>query len=298
MSWRIVYIESKDYLSLYLDNVKIKRPDREVILPLRDINSIVIDNDSAVITSALIAKCSQYNVSIMFCGEKHLPESLILSFSGNYRSSRLLEYQIAWKDSSLDVLWKGIVQSKIQNQIEILEKKEIPEVVVCRMKNFIREVRSFDEGNCEGLAAKMYFRALFGKEFTREEDCFINAALNYGYSIIRSAMARVLVAHGLNPQLGIFHRGARNDFNLVDDLLEPFRPVVDFHVYEMSLERELFCRKHRLALLRIPTKKVKYKGKKITIFFAMNKVVEELAFSLQEGVVETLTFPESISYDI
>lgn len=295
MSWRILYVEKNNFLSLYLDNVKIKTEGKEsIILPLRDINTIVIDNRESLFTCALVAKCAEYNVCIVVCDDRHLPVSTIMPLSGNYRSSRMLESQMLWKGDVLGFVWKKIVQAKICNQANVLETKGVSRAVLSRMRLFAEETLSFDERNCEGLAAKMYFRALFGEEFYRERECSINAALNYGYSIFRSALARALVARGLNPQRGIFHRGASNSFNLADDLLEPFRPMVDLWVSRNVSEISLFSRECRLSLVRLPTERVLWNGKRVTALMAMEKMIDGLLGFFESGDEELLIFPKEI----
>ena len=144
----------------------------------------------------------------------------------------------------------------------------------------------------------MYFRELFGDDFKRYADDSINAALNYGYSILRSQIARALVARGLNPQLGIFHRGAGNAFNLADDFIEPLRPIIDKWVYENIKKDQLFNRENRLALIQLTTKKIEYNNRKVTIIMALNILIDNFLDFMDTGDVSKLVFPNVIVYDL
>ena len=298
MGWRILYIEKKDWLSLYLDNIKIKSEGLEpIIIPLSDIAMIISDNRESVFTGALLEKCAQHNVGIAICDDRHLPGAMVVPLSGHYRSSRVLEEQARWDKPVLGYVWKRIIQAKIQNQARVLEARGVDDKIVQKMYAFEGEIFDFDATNREGLSAKMYFRALFGNTFYRERICPWNAGLDYGYSIFRSAIARALIAKGFNPQLGIFHRGAENAFNLADDMLEPFRPMVDYWVSGHLSEETLFSRKHRLELIRLPTKKFLFKQKWITALNAMELVVEGFSLFMETGDAHAIAFPESIPYE-
>lgn len=298
MSWRVVYIEEGEYLSLYLDNLKIRKAETETVIPLGDIGMIMIDNLSATVTSGLLSKCAEYGVGVTVCSRKHLPATFAFPVSGNYRASFIFRQQLDWHPDALGVVWQEIVRSKIRNQAEVLGRLGRSESVVKRLIRFGEETESFDTGNREGLAAKMYFRELFGRDFSRNSETPRNAALDYGYSILRSQMARAVIAHGLNAHLGIFHRGPGNAFNLADDLLEPFRPLVDREVASLIDDDELFARKHRLELVRLPTRKISHRGQRITVAHAMNDVVESLLAVFESGELDLLQFPNTEIYDL
>jgi CRISPR-associated protein Cas1 len=299
MSWRILYIEENDHLSLYLDNVRIKKVNREVTIPLSDINTVMIDNQQTTLSASLINKCAEYNVSVITCDHKHLPQAIILPSSGHYRAAAIFREQLRWPEDTLTKLWQKIVQRKIINQANILQGAHKSMAVRDRLYKFATETQLADAGNCEGLAAKMYFRELFGADFSRDAESSVNAALNYGYSIFRSQIARALVAHGLNPHIGIFHRGPNNAFNLSDDIIEPFRPIVDRFAYETIIPGTIFSREHRLALIALPTKKVVFDGKRITLIFAITNTVQSLIASAESGDCGLLNFPDITTiYDL
>ncbi len=298
MSWRIIYIEESDYLSLYLDNIRIKGAEREVTIPLSDINTLVIDNTQTTLSVNLINKCAELNVNIITCNHKHLPEAVVLPISGHYRASAMLRAQLDWSEEFRGHLWQRIVQMKILRQASVLHQASKELGVRDRLYRFAAETQLLDAGNCEGLAAKMYFRELFGETFLRDEENIVNAGLNYGYSILRSQIARSIVAHGLNPHIGVFHRGPSNAFNLADDIIEPFRPIVDRFVHDTLMSQALFTREHRLALIALTTKKVKLLDKRVTVLFAINQAVESIIAAAESGICRDVCFPESIVYDL
>jgi len=158
-------------------------------------------------------------------------------------SSYVLKQQIAWGNHIKEMIHKLIVTHKINAQRNHLEYINIDQSIISHLKAFENEVTLGDKGNREGLSAKMYFRSLFGKDFKRFNDDVINAGLNYGYSILRSLISRALVAKGLNTSIGFFHKGPNNPFNLSDDVIEPFRPLIDAHVFENLREEKIFKKK-------------------------------------------------------
>lgn len=143
----------------------------------------------------------------------------------------------------------------------------------------------------------MYFRELFGKDFIRFEQDAVNAGLNYGYSILRSQISKVLLSRGLNPSIGIFHKGAENIFNLSDDVIEVFRPIVDNYVFENLIGSAMLTRENRVSLIKLTTKKMLYNNEKHTFFNVLNLYVNNILDVLQLGI-DTLVIPEFKNYDI
>ena len=297
MSWRVLYIEESDYLNLYLDNLKIKKGIDETTVPLSDINSIIVDNNKINISLSLINKCMEYKVNIITCDIYHLPNGIIMPYSGNYQSALQLRKQIEWKEETKNIIWQYIIKKKILNQAKILELKDKDIKVINHMIKFSYEVKMNDKTNREGLAAKIYFRELFGSDFKRMNDDVINAGLNYGYSILRSQISRELVARGLNPHLGLFHNGTTNQFNLADDIIEVYRPIIDSYVYDELKDKTSFLRENRLELIKITTKKVMIAGKKQTITNSMNIMINSILKVIETGDINELVFLDPIIYE-
>ena len=276
MGFRVVYIEEAISVRLYLDNVKIIKANKELTIPLSDIHTLIIDNTEINITIPLMNKCAEYNINLIFCSLEHLPQSSVIPFTGNYQHSLVLRKQMNWSDDLKKGLQKLIIQNKISNQIDLLKKLNKSQSVCETLYRFQSEVVDGDELNREGLAAKMYFRELFGPNFKRFNEDIINFGLNYGYAILRSQISKTIVAKGLEQCLGIFHRGAENPFNLSDDIIEVFRPLIDNYVYVNMRNAIIFKRDHRLELIQETVKEVYIMNKKQTLFNAISIFVDHI----------------------
>ncbi len=290
MSWRVLFIEESNHLSLYLDNVKVVKGANEYLFPLSDILMIVIDNFKTNFSVGLFNACAKYNIPIILCGDNHLPYSIHLPLSGHYESAKMLNKQINYDNGRYGLVWKKIIQQKIRHQQQVIEKYNSSDTdTIELLSKYIQEVDLFDSTNREGLAAKVYFHSLFGLNFSRRDDHnVINACLDYGYSILRSLIARITVSKGLNPQLGIFHRSTTNAFNLVDDFMEPFRPIVDNYVYSNFLNEQIFLKEHRNKILRIVNFKLNtISDQKVTLNHCVEKYVDEF-IKFMDGTVEEL----------
>lgn len=298
MGWRIIYIEESEYLNLYLDNLKVKKNSQDLLIPLKDIHTLIIDNYKAVLSINLINKCSEENINLILCGLDHMPITTILPLSGNNRSPLILRKQLAWSDEVKKLAQMYIVKAKINNQIAVLKKHKKNVDVINRIKEFVGEVNIGDTTNREGLSAKMYFRELFGESFIRFEEDVINAGLNYGYSILRSQISKVLLGKGLTTSIGLFHYGPENMFNLSDDIIEVFRPIVDDWVITNLIEEKIFKREHRLELIKLTVKKFRYNNENHTFFNVVNLYVSNLLDYIETGDLEKLVFPKFEEYDI
>lgn len=298
MSWRILYIEESESLSLYLDNVKVKRGATELTFPLSDLCMVVIDNYKLILTVGLINACSTRNIPIVMCGDNHHPLNICLPLNGHFNGSKIFLDQIAWNDGLKEKIWQIIVKQKIKNQLYVMSHCVSNEEAEKILKNYIDNVELNDKTNREGLAAKVYFRAMFGPTFSRQDENVINAALNYGYAIIRAMISRTIVAKGLNPQLGIFHKGAGNAFNLSDDVIEIFRPMIDYFVYINFKEEKIFTRDCRIKLLEIIDKKVRVNEQNITLNHAIEKVVDGIINFFNSGSINSLIYFEPVLYDL
>lgn len=298
MGWRTLYIEESNHVSLYLDNLKIRNEaEQELLIPLNDINIMVIDNYKTTVSTNLLIKASEYNIDLIICDNNHLPTCQLIPLSGNCISSIMIRKQIEWDNIKKSILWKEIVKKKIYNQFKILEKYDCDNRDISMMLNFYNDVDYNDNGNREGLAAKVYFRSLFGKDFIRFDDNCINAGLNYGYSILRSLISKCIISRGLNASLGIFHKGPNNAFNLSDDIIEVFRPIIDDWVKDNLTNEMLFSKEHRLNLIKLLSKKIYIDGKKQTISNAIIIYIDSLIDYFNEDKKKIL-FPEAIAYDI
>ena len=296
MGYRIIYVEKCEYLRLYLDNLKVEiNEKKEVNFPIADIQILVIDNYKSTLSITLINKLTEYNVCTIICGIDHLPKSYILPINGNFASSGNLFKQIQWSQERKDYIHAEIVKHKIKNQIEILKETERGFGVTEKLYEFIDTTISGDQTNREGLAAKMYFRALFGSDFIRFEQDVVNAGLNYGYSVFRSLITSIIVAKGYIPNLGLFHKGKQNMFNLSDDIIEVFRPIVDNYVFNNMTEDILFKQSHRDELIGLTNNKIMIDDRKQTISNAIGIYLDSI-FKFMDGENIELLFPDPVIY--
>lgn len=234
MSWRTIVISKRAKLDLQLGYMVV-RSDEITKVVLSEISTLLVESTSVSLTTSLLAELMKRKVKVIFCDEKRNPSSELIGYYGSHDTSNKVRKQIVWKKQIKEAVWTEIVSEKIRKQKEFLEFLGKEESKL--LSFYLKEVDWNDASNREGHAAKVYFNALFGLEFTRTEDNYQNAALNYGYSILLSAFNREIVANGYLTQLGIFHDNMFNQFNLSSDLMEPFRILVDREVYGMKLDQ-------------------------------------------------------------
>ncbi len=296
MSWRVLYIEESDKLSLYLDNIKVIRRDEDILVPINDIHSLIVDNYKILLSVHLLNALSKANVNVVLCGVDHLPQTIIFPIFGNSRAADSLKEQLSWDEFRKAMIHQEIVKVKIKHQLFLLKHINKHAKEIQHLKKYMAEVELNDKTNREGLAAKQYFQGIFGSEFKRFSDDVVNAGLNYGYAVLRAQISKTLVSKGLNTTIGIFHKSPTNNFNLSDDIIEPFRPVIDFWVYKNLLKEKLFLRDHRLKLIEQTTKDMYFKGFKHTIFNTISMYIDSILSFLTTGDIEKLNHPE-INYN-
>lgn len=290
MSWRTIVISRSAKLDYQMGYMTVRSANETNQVYLREIRMVLIETTAVSITAALLNEMIHHKIKVIFCDEKRNPSSELMPYYGAFDSSGKIRTQMQWPPEIKKQVWTEIVTEKIRKQADKLERYGRQEATVLR--GYIREIKPGDETNREGYAAKVYFNSLFGMGFSRAEDCFENAALNYGYSILLSCFTREITMNGYMTQLGVFHDSQTNPFNLASDLMEPFRPIVDGIVREMELKQ--FEAKEKLKLVDLQNRKVRindrdeYIGNAIqiyvrSIFDAINdKDVSEIKFYQHE----------------
>ena len=209
-------------------------PDEKRSVPIEDIGTVVLEHPQVSVTLPLLNALSNNNVAVIICGDDRMPNSMLMSLDSNTTQQESYRSQTEASEPLKKGLWKQIVEAKIRNQAALLDKSGREGA---RLKPYYMNVKSGDTDNREGIAAKIYWLELFGKEFVRNRDGKApNNMLNYGYSILRAAVARSLMGSGLFPAFGIFHRNRYNAFPLADDIMEPYRPYVDEIVLHLHSE--------------------------------------------------------------
>ncbi len=227
MAWRIITIENPAKLSLK-DNKLVIKQDAEVALPLEDIDSLIIDHREIIMTANILAALTNFKVSTLICDEKHLPATIILPHAQSSRGAKNARQQLGMGEALRKQLWRKNIIQKIKNQATVLKQNHFNDAVL-KLEHLASTVRSGDVSNNESQAARIYFNALLG-DATRRQPMWYNSALNYGYAIVRSSLAQAIAARGLITEIGINHHSELNQYNLVDDLIESFRPLVDDYV--------------------------------------------------------------------
>ena len=206
-------------------------PDEKRTIPIEDIGFVVLEHQQISITLPLLNALSDNNVAVIICGRDYMPNAMLMNLDSNKTQGESFRAQIESSEPLKKGLWKQVVEVKIRNQAALLNKlgKDGD-----KLKPYYTNVKSGDSDNREGIAAKIYWNELFGDKFIRSrEGIEPNNLLNYGYTLLRAAVARALMGSGLLPALGIFHRNRYNAFPLADDIMEPYRPYVDEIVYHM-----------------------------------------------------------------
>ena len=213
-----------------------KNSSDQTTRPIEDIGCVVLENQMISITLSLINELVKNNVAVILCDNKQMPTAMLQSLDANATQAESIKYQLAASEPTKKQAWKQIIEAKIKNQASMLSSIGINSDI---LKGFFANVKSGDSDNREGIAARVYWKKLFGEGFKRERDGLPpNSLLNYGYSILRAATARALLGSGLLPNLGIFHKSRYNAFPLADDIMEPYRPYVDeivFHLYSKGV---------------------------------------------------------------
>lgn len=285
MSWRTVVIANSCKLDLQMGYMVIRKNDITKI-HISEIETLIIESTSVAFTVALISELSKRKVKVIFCDEKRNPSSELVSYYGSHDTSAKVRKQIDWSREIKTLAWTEIVSEKIRNQANHLKLWKLSEADM--LYNYIKEIEIGDTTNREGHAAKVYFNALFGKEFTRTAENSINAALNYGYSLILSAVNREIVANGYITQLGLFHDNMFNQFNLGSDLMEPFRPVVDYMVRKNMPEK--FEHEEKILMLEILQKEVIISERKEVISNAIKIYCKSVFDAINDNDISLIKF--------
>ena len=285
MSWRIIVISKRAKLDLQLGKMVV-RSDEITKIVLSEISTIIIESTAVSITASLISELAKRKIKVIFCDEKRNPSCELVNYYGSHDTSNKIRKQIAWKQQTKEAIWTEIVTDKIRKQKDLLELLRRKESAL--LDTYLQEITWNDGTNREGHAAKVYFNSLFGLDFTRTEDSLINAALNYGYSVLMSAFAREIVASGYLTQLGIFHDNMFNDFNLGSDLVEPLRMIVDEYVY--THQPEEFGHNEKMALLDLLNQEVWIDGRRQVLNNAIKIYCKSVFEALKQEDAQIIRF--------
>lgn len=296
MGYRQVIIKKSEKLHFKDNQLIIDKDESSTKVPLEDINYILIEDSSTILTTRLLAELGKNAISLIVCDERFEPTSIMYPYNYHFKQLDVFSHQLEIDDSIKNEFWNQIVKRKIENSIRVLEMTSKEEFPISKLTEYINEITDGDSKNREGLVAKIYFRSLFGSDFIRFFDDNINAALNYGYTIIASAIIRNLAVYGLNTYLGIHHSSKINNFNLAYDFLEPYRSVIDKFVYDNKDDIVLpLSFEFRKKLINLLNEEVLHQNKKYTIEYSIGLLIKSYIKSFSTGEIK-LDLP-SIIYE-
>lgn len=293
MTWRSVMISRpaklrREHFSLAIEQ------DETAFVPFEDIAVIVLNHREITLTHPVLSACAEYGIGLYATGDNHQPSGVFLPFMQHSRSTRMWRLQQDVPRPLVKQAWAALIRRKIANQAACL--RLCARDGVDRLESYSRRVRSGDPDRLEGQAAAFYFTKLFDAHFDRMQPRWSNAALDYGYAVLRGAIARSLVAHGLHPSVGLFHSSEQNAFNLADDLIEPFRPLVDLHVFKRHPyeESDELTPRDKSALVGLLNVDMGMPRGVMSALSATEQAVESLVRGLETGDDQLLELPTII----
>ncbi len=286
MSWRVVVVTGVAKLDLKMGFLVVRKESTTKI-HISEIHTLIIDSTAVSLTAALLNELIHRKVKVIFCDETHNPASELIAHRGSHDSSLKIKMQIGWSPLIKEQVWTEIIAEKIRKQSQLLyDYERWGEAALLR--EYLCRLQPGDETNREGHAAKVYFNALFGMDFTRSEECVTNAALNYGYALLLSVFNREICANGYLTQLGLFHDNRFNPFNLGSDLMEPFRPLVDRLV--MARQYTEFEHSEKMELVSLLNSEVHIGGRIQRLTNAIKIYTKSVFDALNEQDLSRLQF--------
>ncbi|MDR3208847.1 MAG: type II CRISPR-associated endonuclease Cas1 [Rickettsiales bacterium] len=290
MGWRVLQLSKP--CKLYVKNKQLlyESDETTATFPIEDLSVVVLETGFVQLTGSLLSEFAENGVVLFSCDSSHNPCGAFFPFHGHSRYAEITHVQIASSEPLKKRLWQSIVIQKIKNQADVLRLLGKSEAgVVSAIAN---RVQSGDSENTEAYAAQLYWKSLFDNFTRRDESNILNKALNYGYAIMRGCIARNVVGAGLMPCLGVHHNNQLNQFNLVDDLIEPFRPFVDFMVATTDFSNEEnLTPQLKNQIISILLCNCDISGEKVSLLKSCEMTAESMAKSLREKDFHLLKLP-------
>ena len=288
MSFRTVVISSRCKLDLKMNYMVVRGEETKRVF-IDEISMLLIENPAVSLTGCLLTALNDRKVKVIFCDETRSPCAELVPYYGSHDCSKKVKMQLKWSEDIKGAVWTDIVREKIRSQAALLsDTSHFKEAGM--LLHYVEEVEFNDETNREGHAAKVYFNALFGKSFSRGNDNLINAALNYGYSLILSTFNRDVCTNGYLTQLGLHHDNMFNRFNLSCDLMEPFRTLIDRHVVNKSYTQ--FERDEKLELVNLLNKYITIDRTEQTVLNAIKIYTRSVFDALNDNDLSHVRFPK------
>ena len=262
---------------------------RKVSVPLEDLELIICTGANIRLSTMALSVLSKNKIGVIIIGKDYMPSSIVLPYDANVRNASIAKTQLNMDSEIKGKIWQKIVQKKIENQAKCLTllgldgTKELMEM--------IPQVNPDDPDNIEGNAAKFYFQP-FHPGLVRRNDDPINSVLNYGYAIVRNTIIRDVVCAGFYPAIGIHHEGPFNGFNLADDLIEPWRAMVDVVAHDIVSSQTNLSREQRKQLTLVLHNACMINGEKNTISNGINIMIQSFKTAIEENNAEFLKLPD------
>jgi CRISPR-associated protein Cas1 len=288
---RTLFFGNKTSLKTKLEQLVIKTAQRETTIPIEDIGYIVIEHQESYISIPALEKLIKNNVAVIFCDQKHMPNSMLLNLNAHHLQHEIFKHQINASEPLKKQLWQQTIKAKITNQALLLQRlgnNESP------LKHYASKVLSDDTDNREAAAASYYWKHMFDFEFKRERfGVYPNNFLNYGYIVLRAAVARALSGSGMLNTLGIHHRNKYNAFCLADDIMEPFRPLIDAKIIDIinKYDEEDLITPIKAEILSVLTETVYFEDKRSPLIVALNTTSSSLQ-QCYTGTARKILYPK------
>ncbi len=295
MAFRSIIISKATKINLDLNNIVVTYESEPYHINLDEISTIVIDDPRCLVSLRLLSELCIKGINVIFTDVSHKPVGSLTTLYNNVRTPKKHLIQINWDINLKGYLWTNIVREKITNQKSVLEKlKKIDKINV--LNEFLKSIEYGDATNREGLASRTYFKELFGSTFKRFNEDIINFCLNYSYQVLRSKISQEIIACGYIPTLGICHKSEYNQFNLADDIIEVFRPIIDYYVFNIldSNEHEHLTPELKGKLVNVLNERVLYKNNSYKIHSVIRVFLQDIFTFLETGDVEKVSFPQII----
>jgi len=291
--FRVVVIRSTSKLDYRFGRMVVRTQDKKQEIHLDEISVLIIEDISVSLTAYLLNELNKHQVKVVFCDENHNPASELVNLYGSHDTSKKIAQQIDWAPDNKALVWQIIVSQKIENQAALLEQTGKPDKANM-LRTYAETVTSGDSTNREGMAAKVYFTALFGSQYKRDDDNNIkNSFLNYGYTMINAVFNREVIASGYLTQLGIWHRGGQNPFNLSSDLMESFRPIIDGWVYHHDYQE--FDWASKLQIIDLLNQKVRINEAEQTVINSIEIYTKSILNAVSSGDISGIKRIEIVS---
>ena len=295
MAFRSILISEATKINLDLNNIVIQYNGDNYRINLDEISTLVLDDARCLVSIKLLCELCNKGINVVLTDSSHKPVGTLTTLYNNVRAPKKNKEQINWEDNLKGHLWTEIVKNKIKNQRDVLAYLNKNDKIHI-LDDYITTIEFGDKTNREGLASRTYFKELLGISFKRFNQDIINFCLNYTYQILRSKISQEIVALGYQPSFGICHKNEYNTFNLADDFIEVFRPIIDYYVYIIlnNAEEEYLTPSLKGKLINIVNERVEYKNYSYKIHNVIEFYLQDLTNFLATGDLSKINFPKII----